>query len=133
MADHIDISDFPFEQYPTEPWNFKRLKNTCFICQPALFFRRRVVESHGLLDISLQYCMDYEYWLRLGKEGVHFEYLPVKLAGSRLYAGNKTMGARVEVHREIKDMLKKMFGRTPRKWLFNYIIVVVKHFLTGNE
>ena len=125
MADHIDLDDVAFETYPTEPWDFERLQFTCFICQPALFFRRRVVEQHGALDDTLNYCMDYGYWLRLGKAGVRFGYIEKKLAGSRLYADNKTLGSRVKVHKEINDMFKKLFGKVPDRWLFNYAHVVI--------
>jgi glycosyltransferase involved in cell wall biosynthesis len=125
MADHIDLLDFAFEAYPTEPWNFERLRDTCFICQPAAFFRRSVVEKHGLLDEHLNYCMDYEYWLRLGKAGVRFAYLEQKLAGSRLYAENKTLGARLKVHGEINDMQKELFGNVPDRWLWNYAHAVI--------
>jgi glycosyltransferase involved in cell wall biosynthesis len=126
MADHIDREDLAFEAYPTEPWDFDRLKDTCFICQPAAFFRRRVVEQHGLLDQSLQYCMDYEYWLRLGKAGVRFAYLEEKLAGSRLYPDNKTLGSRVKVHAEINDVQKALFGVVRDRWLWNYAHAVVE-------
>jgi glycosyltransferase involved in cell wall biosynthesis len=120
MADHIDLTDHALEVYPTESWDIDRLKEICFICQPALFFRRRVVQTHGLLQESLIYCMDYEYWLRLGNAGVRFAYLEEKLAGSRLYSENKTLGNRVKVHREINNMLKKQIGKVPERWLFNY-------------
>ncbi|MGC0397201.1 MULTISPECIES: glycosyltransferase family 2 protein [Bradyrhizobium] len=125
MADHIDLVDYAFEAYPTEPWNFERLRDTCFICQPAAFFRRRVVEQHGLLDESRNFCMDYEYWLRLGKAGVRFAYLEQKLAGSRLYAENKTLGSRLKVHGEINDMQKALFGTVPDRWLWNYAHAVI--------
>jgi len=132
LADYIDIDDHPFDVYPSEPWNFERLMDTCFICQPALFFRRRVVDKFGLFDDSLSYCMDYEYWLRLGKGGAKFYFLEEKLAASRLYAENKTMSAKVKVCREINNMFIRHFGRVPDKWLIMYAFAVVTQGASNN-
>ena len=65
-AHHIGRNDEYIDNYPTEKWSYARLMDACFICQPALFFRRRCVKKCGMLDRKLEYCMDYEYWLRLG-------------------------------------------------------------------
>ena len=130
MADHIDLNDRPFESYPTEPWDFDRLQWHCFICQPATFFRRSVVERYGLLDTKLIYCMDYEFWLRLGSAGVRFGYLEKKLAGSRMYAENKTQAARVKVHKEINDMFRARLGHVPARWVTNYAQILVASHTT---
>ena len=126
LADHIDEDDRSFEDYPTEDWDFERLKSTCFICQPAAFFRRSVPARYGMLDEDLRYCMDYEFWLRLGKAGARFAHIEQKLAGSRLYATNKTLGSRVAVHSEINDVMKRLFGRVPDRWIWNYAAAVTE-------
>jgi len=96
------------------------LKRTCYICQPALFFRRSVVDRFGLLDPALMYCMDYEYWLRIAAGGARFAYVQEKLAGSRLYSETKTLGAKLAVRHEINDMLRQRLGHVPDRWLYIY-------------
>ena len=125
-ADHIDVNDAFIEAYPAEPFDLTRLKERCIICQPAAFFRRRVVERFGNLDLRWQYTLDYEFWLRLAKGGAVFSYLPRKLAGSRFYPQTKTSGAKLTVHGEINDMMLFTFGRVPERWLFNYAHALVR-------
>ena len=118
-GNHIGINDEVIEPYYTEDWDYERLKDVCYLCQPAVFFRRRVVEQFGNLDESLYFCLDYEYWLRLGATRP-FVRLDKLLAGSRMYEDNKTMAGRVAFHREIVHMMQKRLGRTPDRWMFNY-------------
>ena len=124
-AEHIDANDMVLESYYTEDWNYERLKDVCYLCQPAVFFRRRIVERAGLLNTNLMYCMDYEYWLRLGKL-CDFHRIPQCLAGSRMYPENKTLGSRRAVHKETNDMFRKTLGTVPDRWIFNYAHVIVE-------
>ena len=123
-ADHIDLNGTMIEPYYTEDWDYDRLKEVCFLCQPSVFFKRRLIKEAGLFDSSLRYCMDYEYWLRLGAI-TPFARLNKKLAGSRMYGENKTLGSRVSVHREMNDMLKMNLGKVPDRWIYNYAHALV--------
>ncbi|MCU1349001.1 MAG: hypothetical protein JWO56_2031, partial [Acidobacteria bacterium] len=124
-ADHIDVDDRVLGSYPTEEWSAARLKLVCFLCQPAVFFRRRVVERFGPFDAKLDYCMDYEYWLRLAMGGARFVRIPARLAGSRLHKDTKTLGSPVEVHTEINEMFRERIGTIPDNWLSNYAHAVL--------
>lgn len=119
QADWINEFDAVIAPYPTRPWCYQQLTKECYLCQPAVFFRRRLVEQLGGLNTQLQYCMDYELWLRYGHENP-FDYLPVKLAGSRVYASNKTFMGRLAAHREANNMLKNKLGYSTQKWIFGY-------------
>ena len=123
-AYHIDEEDGIIEEYYTEDFDYGRLKEVCFICQPSLFFRKTLVNKYGYLDDTLQYCMDYDYWLRLGK-GEIFYRLNDFIAGSRLYDDNKTLGCRRKVHEEMLQMQKKDLGKANKRWIYNLAHVIV--------
>lgn len=124
-ADHIDQDDRVIEPYYTEPFDYERLKDVCFICQPAAFFRRRVVDRFGLLRADLRYCLDYEYWLRICQTQ-RPRFIDSRLAGSRLHRGTKTLGSRAAFHREILSMMTEKFGRPPARWVYNLAHVIVE-------
>ncbi len=124
-ANHIDATDAVIERYPTEDWNWERLKETCFISQPATFFRRRVFEQFGPLAVGVR-CMDYEYWLRLGKSGVRFVHLPTLIAATRLHPEAFSIAGRVAGHAEVNTFTRKHLSRTPDQWLFSYAHAVAE-------
>jgi len=90
------------------------------ILQPALFLRRSVIEKIGVLSNALNFCMDYEYWIRAVKAGLKFAFLPEVLAFARYYKDNKTLGKRGESLREICDTVKSHFGYVHVQWIRNY-------------
>lgn len=120
-AHHIRNDDSIIDDYYTEPFNFERLLEICYFCQPAVFFRRRVIERFGAIDERLHFCMDYEFWLRLAQNGVKFLHLKGEfLAGSRLHESTKTLSQRPKIHDEINEMMLRRFGRVPDQWVFNW-------------
>jgi glycosyltransferase involved in cell wall biosynthesis len=125
-AQLIDTDDRVTGSYYTEPWRPSRLLERCYLCQPAVFFRRRVVERFGYLHEDLRYTLDYEYWLRLSQGGATFAYLPDTLAAWRLHPETKSLSARLAVHQELNSMLRSRLGRVPDSWLLNHAHTVVE-------
>jgi glycosyltransferase involved in cell wall biosynthesis len=119
-GDHIDIEDRVIEPYPTEFWSYERLKAGCFLCQPAVFFRRAATTRFGLLNDRLHYCLDYEFWLRLAGGGATFFHMEQPLAATRLHPVAKTLRMRLEAVNETIGMLYHRLGHVPDEWLLNY-------------
>lgn len=115
----IDEADNPLGEYPVEHWNYDKLANTCFLCQPAVFFRRDIIKQYGLLDDSLHYAMDYEYWLRIGRDNP-FRLIDTPLAASRIYAQTKTLRDKPGVFREGLEVSHRHTGKWSRPWLRGY-------------
>jgi glycosyltransferase involved in cell wall biosynthesis len=54
------------------------------IGQPTVFVRRRFLDQVGLLDMSYQYLMDHNLWIRLAAEAP-FAYVPQEWAAARVH------------------------------------------------
>jgi len=124
MANLIDPNDTYISDYPTCPFDYHELLRTCFICQPACMFRKKAYERLGPFDEKLDYCMDYEYWLRAGKSS-RFYYIETKIACSRYHPEAKTIKYPLPVIEEILDMLADYAVPHPdfiwiRSYLNNY-------------
>jgi glycosyltransferase involved in cell wall biosynthesis len=127
---HVDEEGEFIERYYTEPFDYQRLSEVCFICQPTVFLRAEVIRTVGPLDVTLDYCLDYEYWMRIAKR-FRIGYLGSYLANSRLHMDTKTLSKRVEVHQETLQVVKRHYGRVPMRWINAYAHVYLTEKLLG--
>ncbi|PSQ12467.1 glycosyltransferase [Halobacteriales archaeon QS_5_70_15] len=88
-------------------WDYDRLRRSYSIPQPATFFRDHVVADRGL-DTDLDYSMDLEYWLYLGRR-YRFEHVPYLVAGNRMYPENKRT-AGDDAHAEESARVRRAYG-----------------------
>ncbi len=115
-AHYLGEEDQLLGVYPTHTeFRWQTLAHECFICQPTVFLRRRVLDDGFRLDEELLMCMDYDFWIRLGKE-LEVRFLDQVVASSRMYRDNKTISRRSEVYREIFRTVKRHYGRLPFSW-----------------
>ncbi len=129
---HIDESGSVIERYPTEPFNFNRLSETCYICQPTVFVRREALNEAGFLNESLNYCMDYDFWIRLGKRH-SAGYIHEFLANTRLHTETKTLAQRAKVHKEVIQILCCHFGFANSNWIYSYCDALLKKIFGINR
>lgn len=128
-AYHIDQTDAIIERYDTEDFELERLLQRCYICQPATFFRREIVERRGGLRESLHYCLDYEFWLRLACAGEVFYRTDRFLAGSRLYDQTKTIGSRPQAYFETADFMLREMPRAGGDWIEHFANAIADHLV----
>ncbi|WP_248924704.1 glycosyltransferase family 2 protein [Paenibacillus hamazuiensis] len=120
-GNYIDAHSAFLRSYPVRPFGLERLYRACIICQPAAFIRREVFEKVGPFDESLQFCMDYDMWMRICKH-YEFGYMDVVLANSRIHAGSKSITKYVDIGLpEVFRASIKNFGSVSNMWLLEWI------------
>lgn len=129
---HIEENGKIIERYPTEPFDRKRLTETCYICQPTVFIRKEVLQEIGFLDEGLRYSMDYDLWFRIARR-YDFGYLPEYLASTRFYRETKTLGQKVQVHKEILEVVHRYHQSVPASWVYGYSHAFLEKYLDRSK
>jgi len=94
-------------------FRYSRLLRGCFLEQPAVFFRRYVVENHKL-DKRLKVAIDYEYWLRIGRL-YRFVHIPRILAADRNHRGRISV-AQADKLKAVGEQLRQEYLRDHSPW-----------------
>lgn len=90
-----------------------------FIVQPSAFWTRKLWESTGNLDISYNYVLDWEWFLRASKI-TSFEYVPKFYSVYRYHPFHKTSSGGAERRKEIIEIVKKY---SSKYWIDLYLEV----------
>jgi glycosyltransferase involved in cell wall biosynthesis len=114
-----DADDRYLRPYHNEAFDMERLRECCYICQPAAYFTRRALQAvGGRFDATLVHVMDYDMWIRIAKR-FPVVHLPQDLAMLRIYPECKTMADRINVHAEALQLVRREFpGRVSSTWCY---------------
>ena len=107
-------------------YSYPQLLSENFISQPATFWKREIHAKLGFFNKMEHYCLDYEFWLRIGKNhpaGVIDSYL----ANFRYYATSKSGGVNKKQFQDELRLAKKFGADHPLAIFlhqFNYYKIV---------
>ena len=112
-------------------FDYNYLRKGCFLEQPAVFFRRNVIDNFEL-DVNLEIAMDYDFWLRIGKKH-KFQYVNRIFAVDRHHKKRKVVDRRDEMIKESVYVSKEFGTRTCLDKLLNIGLYPVRsiHRLIG--
>jgi glycosyltransferase involved in cell wall biosynthesis len=119
----VDRDDRPFKEWITRykdfwlrRYRFRRLVVENFISQPAVFFRRRLLERVGALNPDYHLAMDYHLWLRMGRVAAP-AFLDVELARFRSSGDNKMSLQWRKSFQEDLDAARRVAGDSHPWWV----------------
>ena len=137
-AHYIDTESRVISRYQTDEFDLLRLASSNIICQPAAFFRSNAFRAVGGLNEQLNFVMDYDLWIRLGKHG-HCTYLPELLATYRLHEASKTINSSflIKNSKESLAITVYHFGWAPLTRIFTLCSIrteaMIPTFLSRNR
>jgi len=110
-AIYIDKDGKTIGRLNGQPFDLRRLLlRIQTIPQPAMFFRRKLLDEIGYLDENLHYTMDFDFWLKIAKIYT-IEYVPQDLAAMRLHTDAKTTSQQDLFYKDELIVLTRFFSQ----------------------
>ena len=124
-AEEINAATGLLQRYPTLPPEFgvEGFLSHCFICQPAVLFRRSMAAMLGPFDPQWQAAFAFDTWFRAFASFPHrIGYLPHLQGCTRLHKDTITSQQRSRVALEATALISRKFGAGPATQLHNYAL-----------
>ncbi|HRY82200.1 MAG TPA: glycosyltransferase family 2 protein [Candidatus Moranbacteria bacterium] len=109
-----------YKNWLLRKYSYQKLLSENFISQPATFWKREIHSKIGFLNENEHYCMDYEFWLRIGQKydtGVLDDYL----ANFRYHTDSKSGGVNKKQFQDELRLAKKYGNKNKLSVALHYI------------
>lgn len=95
-----------------------------YILQPTVFMRKSAVEEVNFLDTGLNWAMDWDLWIKIGKK-FKIGYMPEFIANSRIYGDTKTSVGGLKRFKELARLMRRHGKRryTPGYVFYGYYML----------
>ena len=118
-----------YKNFLMRRYSFFKLLCTNFINQPSTFLRSSLLHKYGLINEHEHLAMDYEYWLRIGKNNTP-GYIDQYLANFRMYSNSKSVANYKQQFRDEMRLAKSYsHGRLLATWIhaINFAFIVISY------
>jgi glycosyltransferase involved in cell wall biosynthesis len=108
-------------RYEAPDWDLRReIERGNFVPQQTAFFRREALDAVGLLDERYDFAMDYDLFIRVGKQ-FRVRHVDEYWAAFRLHPASKTVALTHRFYREEREISR----RHGAPWLSEHMIAHV--------
>lgn len=97
------------ENYTVPPYSYPTLLKRNIVPHPATFVRREIFDEFGLFDESFRLAMDYDMWLRIGRQHMPLQ-LSEQLTAFRRHDGSATQANQL---RSLNEDFRARFRHAP--------------------
>jgi glycosyltransferase involved in cell wall biosynthesis len=99
-----------------------------YIAPPATFWKKTIHESGIMFDEKYDYSMDYDFWIKVAREGYRFKHIPVLLTDFRKHSNAKSANYRQKnEHESIVGRYNQIHNNLP-VWInksMRYIFMLI--------
>lgn len=96
----------------------------CYVPSTSTFLRSGIIDQGQLVSTHYRVCMDWEYYLRLLRNGFKFSYLPEALAGFRWTGENTSIVLEKKARAEKRLLRAEHLRETGRSYFLSSPIVL---------
>lgn len=108
-GEYVDEDGKKIRTTKINSYRYDKLKKHNFLFHPSIFIKKEIFSHVGYFNTDYKYAMDYDMWLRLGRD-----YEPILITGVlssfRTHAGSLSTAAGVDALGEEYQIRKRNYG-----------------------